>query len=406
MGALRMGRKSWVAGVALLASALALAGRSLHAQELGEGGSGGRGLEYGLHSELRYEDNIYYAERGEVDSWIAEARPWVRATLYHRGNTYQALYRLRREEFLDSGDDSHTDHELQANLNHRFTPRHAVGVEAGYALLTERRGTGFSEEPNALVDGPDDYRRAHADLVWFLGVPSAPLRFELSARHRTLQFDSSYVGHTRDYRWNQLGALARYRIGARTDLLLEYRRAEVDYFDRPRDFSGRLLNLDAREDDYLAGVAWEMTAKTRGSVRIGESRRNYRGEPYSDGTAHWEVELEWRPRSYSRLALKTARASQETHGSGLFIDSRRHELAWTHAWSGRLNSELAGGYLEDDFAASRRVDDRYFFRAQLGYEYAEWLRFRLGYQYWENDSTLPVVDYRQNAFFLAAQLAL
>ena len=374
------------------------------AQGQDEGGQGG--LEYGLSSELRYDDNIYLAEDNEVDSMILEASPWVRGTLYNKGNTYQLGYKLSHAEYFDSSDDNYDNHELELNLNHRFTDRHAVAVKAAYRALTEQRGTGFSEEPNETVGGPDDYDRRNVDLIYYLGVPTADLRFELSAKYNELDFDSSYVGDSRDYDQIQLGILSRYRIGARTDLLLEYRNLDVSYDNIPLDFNGQQLSLDSNEDYYLVGLAWEFTAKTRGEVKVGHSARDYDGDDFSSSNLHWEAEVEWRPKSYSRFQLRTARASVETYGSGLFVNTQKYELAWNHAWSGFLSSELATGMMDDEYEASSRDDERLFWKAQLGYEYASWLNFKLGYQYRENDSTLDLVNYEQNKIFLSAELKL
>ena len=390
-----------MAGAMPLAWALA-AGNSVFAQE----SDAQSGLEYGLFSELRYDDNIFLSESREVDSFILEARPFVRGTLYNRGNTYQLEYQLTHAQYFDSSDDNYDDHELTGTINHRFTHRHAIGLEASYAALTEERGTGFSEEPNLLVTGPDDYSRALIDFVYFLGVPSADLRFEFGAKHREMEFDSSFVGDSRDYDEDVLSALARYRLGARTDLLFEYRKQFIDYVNTPRDFTGQALALDAEEDYYLAGLAWEFTGKTSGEVRVGHSTRDYDDTNFENSGFHWEVELEWRPRNYSRFTLNTGRMSQETYGSGLFINTRKYELAWNHAWADRLSSEIRGGIMDDEYESSVRDDDRMYWRAQLEYEYADWLQFALGYRYWENDSTFELVNYEQNVLFLNAKIEL
>ncbi|MCK9505381.1 MAG: outer membrane beta-barrel protein [Porticoccaceae bacterium] len=364
------------------------------------------GLSYGMDAELRYDDNIFRSEAREVDSTILQASPFVKATLYNNGNTYQATYRLNYAEYFDSSEDSYDDHEFALNLNHRFASKHALAASVKHSLLTEQRGSGFSEEPNILVDDPDSFDVTVYDLTYFLGAPSADMRFEVSANRNEYDFDSSYVGDSRDYKANQFGALMRYRIGARTDLLLEYRNLDVSYDNIPRDFNGQPLSLDSNEDYYLAGVAWEMTAKTKGEARIGHSSRDYDDNDFSSSDLHWEVEVSWRPKTYSEVLLNTGRASLETYGSGLFINSQKHTLSWTHAWNSRLSSRLEAGITQDDYEESVRSDDQSHFQIGLSYELFNGLRLGTGYKYHENDSNFAVVDYEQNVFYVNTSIEL
>lgn len=363
-------------------------------------GSGNAGFEYGLTAELSYDDNIFLSDTAETDSWVLEALPYIRGTMYSEGNTYQLQYLMDHAEYFDSSEDTYTDHNFTLDINHRFTHRQAIVAEAAYKLLTERRGTGFSEEPNGVVNGPDDYDHLKLGLRYLLGVPTATLRFEIFGKYNQLDFSSSYVGDTRDYASSELGVQSRYRVGARTDLLLEYRRLMVSYDNVPLDFSGNALNLDADEDYLLAGVAWEMTAKTKGEVKIGQSKRDFDEGGFSNSDFHWEANLEWRPKSYSKFILSSSRISQETYGSGLYVNSQSYDLSWLHSWSGRFRSEVTLGVIEDVYEDSLRTDDRLFWQATAGYDYASWLIFELGYRYRENDSTFQEVNYEQSTLFL------
>jgi polysaccharide biosynthesis protein VpsM len=363
-----------------------------------------RGFEYGLDSQIRYDDNIYRANTGEVDSWILRVAPFIRGTLFNDGNTYQLEYQLKHNEYFDSSDDTYTDHVLMMDINHRFTHRQAIVLAAGYRWLTEERGTGFSEEPNSIVDGPDDYERLNLEARYLLGVPTATLRFELYGKHYELDFDSSYVFNTRDYEENQLGIIGRYRIGARTDFLLEYRRQMLEYDNTPLDLTGSSLNLDADEDYFLVGLEWEMTAKTKGEVKLGHSSRDYDQENYSTSDFHWEANLEWRPKTYSRFIFKTQRYSQETFGSGLYINSQRYHLAWVHSWPGPWRSEVKGGFIEDNYEDSGRQDDRFYWEAFIAYDYATWMALELGFKHTDNDSNIDPIDYLQNILYLRAMV--
>jgi len=368
---------------------------ALNAQDLGEGG-----LSYGMAAELSYDDNIFRSESQEVDSIILQASPFITGTLYNKGNTYQATYRLNYAEYFDSSDDSYDEHIFSVDINHRFTSRHAIRALVRHSLLNEQRGTGFSEEPNILVDSPDSFDVTDYELTYLLGAQTSDIRFELSANRNELNFDSSYVGDTRDYSATQLGALMRYRIGARTDFLLEYRNLDIKYDNTPLDFSGQPVNLDSDEDYYLVGLGWDISAKTKGEVKVGHSSRDYNNSDFSSSNFHWEVELSWRPKSYSEFIVNTGRESLETFGSGRFINVEKHTVTWNHAWSARLSSRIEAGLLEDSYEESSRVDDRTFWQLGLVYELFNWASLGAGFKYNENDSTFSQVDYEQNIFYI------
>ncbi|KJS08347.1 MAG: hypothetical protein VR73_05865 [Gammaproteobacteria bacterium BRH_c0] len=362
------------------------------------------GLSYGLDSELRYDDNIYRSESSEKASFILAASPFVKATFLNQGNSYQVGYRLNYAEYFSASADSYDDHEFSADINHRFTTRQAINAKVSHKLLTEQRGTGFSEEPNTLVRSPDDYDATQFAFTYFIGAPQARARVELNATRDVLSFDSSYVGDTRDYKADQLGALLRYRVGARTDLLAEYRNLNVSYDNTPLDANGQPFDLDSDEDYYLAGISWELTAKTRGEVRVGRSERDY--DDFSSSNTHWEAELEWRPLSYSEFVLTSGRESLETYGTGRFINVKKHSLAWNHAWRGRVSTKLQAGVTNDDYEDSSRRDDQTFWLAEVFYEPRTWLKLSGGVAYNENDSNFELVNYERNLVFIKANVEL
>lgn len=364
----------------------------------------GSGFSYGLDTELRYDDNIYRAETREKGSFILEASPFVTATWMNQGNSYQVGYRLNYAEYFSSGRDSYDDHEFTLDVNHRFTGRQAINAGITHRLLTEQLGTGFSQFAEDIARGPDDYQTTQYQLTYMLGAPTARTRIDLNASRDVLDFDSSFVGNTRDYKADQFGAVLRYRIGARTDLLAEYRNLRVRYDNRPLDETGAPINLDSDEDFFLAGVAWELTARTRGEVRIGRSERDYKDGRFSESGAHWEAELEWRPRSYSSFVLTTARESLETYGTGRFINTKRHDLSWNHAWRGRLSSRIQLGLIEDDYEDSTRKDDQFYWGASLFYEPVNWMELSGGISYWENDSNFNTLSYDRNLYYIRANI--
>ena len=93
----------------------------------------------------------------------------------------------------------------------------------------------------------------------------------------------------------------------------EVRGTDIDYL---------LSNPNSgREIRYYAGVTWEATAATTGTVKLGRLERKFDGgQPKFTGPS-WEAAVFWSPRTYSKFDLYTARFTTEASGLGDFIVS-------------------------------------------------------------------------------------
>ena len=365
------------------------------------------GVQFRLDNELRYNDNYLYSDRDEQSAWEMENRPELQVTSIYNDNTYQGYLRIKHVENFDSDDDSYTDHVIGIKLDQNLSARQLIHFAAESAILTEKRGTGFSEGANAnLLSAPDDFRQIKYKAAYRLGSQHATGRLKLSADRVQMDYDSSIVGDTRDHNINTYGAAFNYRVGSKTDAVLEYRRAHSYYDNQPVGTSG-IINLDSEEEYFLVGVEWDATAKTSGKIRVGQSERDFDDSSLgSDDNFHWEAEVSWRPRTYSELLLKTRRMSAETYGQGNYINSRDSSITWRYAWNGRLSHQLDFGFSDDKFEAGSRSDDVSRASFKVAYDMRRWLDLGIGYRYNERDSDLSSVQYEQNLFFITANVLL
>lgn len=380
-------KKCLFAGIAAVASSFAFSAED-------------GGFSLSIDSELRYDDNIYSSDTYEVDSTVLEVRPELVFAILNNGNAYGARVNVNHAEYFDSSSDSYTDHEFSLFLNHRFNSANAIDASASYARVTEKIGTGFSESSSYLfLDGPDDYDVNTYDFIYHLGRPGATIRLDLSASRSEHDFDSSFVGNTRDYERDTLGATLFYRAGGRTDLFVEYRNGDTSYDNTPLDGFNNAINLDSTEDYYLVGMQWEATAKTTGVVRLGSlSRDQDSGE--SNDSFHWEAQVSWEPLTYSKWTLATSQSNEESNGPGLFIDTSEYTLAWGHNWTSRISSQIDASFATRDYEEDSRSDDETAYGVKLNYNANHWLDLGLGYRFHSRDSSEVILDYDRNVLFL------
>jgi hypothetical protein len=359
-----------------------------------------------LESRVGYVDNLFRSAEDEKDTGISVVKPRVQAWLERGPNTYSFTYEMADNRYFDSGDDDFTDNTYNLDIHQEFAARHVANLFAEYYDGHEERGTGLTEGIPELFDEPVKLQRTIYGGNYTYGARQARGRIRLAARgveHQYRNFDRYTQFHSRDS--YDYGATFMWKIAARTDVLAEVRYNDTEY-DRsnPAQFGG---SFDSEEYNYFVGLAWDATAKTSGSVRIGAFDREYdsslRGD--DDGFS-WEVDLNYKPRSYSRFNLESRRYTQETNGLGDAVDTNVTSLSWDHDWSSRTSSRLKVGGGQEDYTSSRREDDIYDLEASFYYALRRWVDFGMGVRYEERDSDISLYDYDRNEIFLEARLSL
>ena len=355
----------------------------------------------------RYVDNLFRSEKDEKNTWITEVAPRVQAWVQNGNNTYALAYKLVDSNYASSDDDDFTDYYFNLDVHHEFNARNVLNVFGEFYDGHEERGTGLSEGFLAqVIDEPVEYERAMAGGDYTYGNRNSKGRIQLAAK--TVRYDyQNFKDFTqyREYEADTYGSTFFWKVGNKTDALFEVRAIDTDYDDtNPADPAG---SLDSDEMNYMVGMEWDATAKTTGSVRVGMYDREYDSGARGDEDGfHWEVDLTWKPRTYSQVLLETRRRSQETNGLGDYIDTKEFELGWDHKWTLRAKTHLGFLVAEDDYSGADRTDDRYEVEASYRHELRRWFDLGIGYRYEDRDSDIRTLDYNQNLFFIEANLSL
>ena len=271
-------------------------------------------LESSLGIEALDDSNIFESATDVQSSQIWKLTPSLLMRFEPARSRLEFGYDGDYAWYEQSSDDDYTDHALEAGAYLLLGERSGLDLVASYEDAHENRGTGLTQgfDPDSrrlsarsgslhhrAVSGPlhvwrfsdaglrDSRRRARRALTY------------KNNRARTQQFD-------RDDTYGQ--ATFGLRVRPKTSLQLRVRARDIKY-DHPRA-SG--LSLDSRENRYLLGVVWEATAKTTGSVLIGQVEKKFDdpARPNFSGP-NWEVAIRWSPRTYSHFDLSTERYTEE-----------------------------------------------------------------------------------------------
>jgi len=271
----------------------------------------------GLH--FGRDDNIFLQPSGEKSSNIIVLIPTLDFVAVNNGQRYGLLYQAEAGRYGDSSADDYTDQRLLAEADVGLGQRGRLDLQAEYLDEHDPRGTGASEGNPLLSDNPDVWHSTRLGATFKYGAPGARGRLDLALGAREKHYDNNRATTAaRDLDQGDVGVTFLYRVAPLTSLLLQATDADIDY---------KTATLDSTERRYLAGVTWEATAKTSGTVKVGRQKKDFDDTARTDFSGgSWAAAVVWSPLTYSffvpvffiNIGLR-ADVRQITHMAGMTI---------------------------------------------------------------------------------------
>lgn len=359
-----------------------------------------------LSVDERYDDNIRAAEYNTESSWVTAIKPRFVLSTEGRNSAYALTYQMDNQTYASSHGDDHADHHFDADAGFQFDVRNKLKLNAGYDKVEDIANDSYENVasdqivPQGNSGEPAKYTTANVGGVYTYGAASALAQLELGANYEELRYQNSN-GFNEDLERNTtpLRATGYYRVAPKTRLLLEGRHTHFDY-----------INDDSRDSDnnaILAGVTWDATAKTSGTIKVGAEEKNYDKSVYdNENNSMWEVGVKWAPRTYSTFELKTHQGYAEGDNGAGAIDSQTTSLTWNHHWLDRLRSDVSYSYTNNDYKGTTQQDYIDIVGVGLTYEMRRWLDIGIGYKYATDDSNYPGESYNRNIYAISFTASL
>jgi hypothetical protein len=349
--------------------------------------------------QLKHDDNLLKDETGSASSWISVIDPAVVFQGGKAGNVYSASYHASRAVYHQSRGDDYLDHVVSAAAHLEFSSRLRGDASAKFEKTHDDRGSTFSGTAAAVFNTPDKFHRSTLRGSVAYGAATARGRLEMEGGYSSRRYDNhGSRTNDRDLDAADVAATLFYRVMPGTSALFEVKYKSFDY---------KLLtatrNRDSNEQFYYTGLDWKLSAKTKGSLKIGFQRKNFVDPGRDDfSSLGWEVGAVWSPRSYSRISLSTSSLPRETDGSGSFIKIRRVRLDWRHHWSSRLYQNIRSRYADETYVGDSRGrrDKRYSVGMGLNYKLLQWLSSGVSYAYDRRNSNIANTSYTRNVLSL------
>lgn len=310
-------------------------------------------------------------------------------------NRRHQAYLLYSPEFVLYADNSkhdHANHKVEALFQYNLNSGISFDIIDLYNNREEIAGNGVT----------DTFYRHQDNLLDFITTyitPSEKLKLQFNYSNYYLEYDDSAVTY-RDRTDNTFGASVFYKFWPKTSIFLEYNRADIEF---DTDSTNNSI-----ENRYYAGVHWEMTAKTKGAIKLGYTDKDFDSASVTDQDGFsLEIQTQMNLTSKRALQINGYRKFHESDfaGASSFM-STGIDIGllqkFTEKWSGTFTIF----YEVNDYNGFDREDDYYGLGPAIRFEPKKWMTFDMGYMYYNNDSNVTSYDYESNLIFLRGTISL
>jgi hypothetical protein len=350
-----------------------------------------------------YTDNVFLTDRDEESDFYYSVLPGVkvRARPIGRHNFY-LNYDADFSQFRDNTDANYVVHSLDTGLDLDLPGK--FGIKLGDKI------TYGADLPDSEVDETAQYynnvARIEASYA-FLDRFGIGLRYS----HEFKDYERSR-DEIDNFDKNTVGGILRFRILRRTFMLAEYVYSITDY---RRDARARVENNYSHRIN--SGITWDITAKTRGTVRGGYVQTTYHRIDREDDSVYMSANISHELTSHITISLigirnifDTSNADDNIQFSTSYVSTQiAAKLKHTYR---KFTTHIGGEYIFDDYrhddllVGRKREDD--VWRGSLGVDYQmqRWIKLGVKYRYTTLDSNFDNEDYDENlvAFFVGLTL--
>ncbi|VVP82092.1 hypothetical protein PS918_02398 [Pseudomonas fluorescens] len=341
-----------------------------------------------------HDDNFRELENNRQSSMITKLLPSFELKAEDRNSATRLTWQPSRYIYHDESDASYTAQRVRADSIMEFTDRHRLALEAEYRKYERTEST--------AVEGINDkINNKRVGGLYTYGAKSADNQIDFGANYAQLRYDNS-DGINEDKERNTTGVTSTWyhRLGSNTRSLLEYDHTVFDYLqsNSPRS---------STSDAVLAGAVWDITARTTGKVRIGYEKKDFDNSESKDlDNPTWQVDLQWKPRTYSTFTFVARQALAEGDDGADAVKSTFTQVGWRHGWTERITTVAQAGFGRYVYEGQSRTDNLQDYRLAVVYEMRRWLDIELGYRYRDNDSDADNESFTRNVVQLSFNVSL
>lgn len=344
-----------------------------------------------------YQTDLYSAT-------VRTVQPEVDAQLTWRGDRYGLVYRGNFTRYSNysknpDGSDDADNHTFELYGENVYSSRARLSWGAGYQLGADGRGSKVGV--TNLQTSPDRWRAPTARTMFAYGAPGSQGRLEFELNYIDKRYQNN-LDSTAKLSYSSTNVATRffYRLQPKTRALVEVRRTYIKY---PTPGSGADDPMNGNETRLYAGLNWEATAATSGTIKFGRMNKTFDGNRNGANDTSWEAGVKWQPLNRTTLDFTASRALSDGTGTGAYTANSNYTLAWTHLWTERINTRLSYSTLKSSFVGAGRDDNTRNTGLKISYEWYRWLSLGLEYTDTTRSSNVDGQGFRRNVTMFSAE---
>jgi hypothetical protein len=167
---------------------------------------------------------------------------------------------------------------------------------------------------------------------------------------------------------------------------------------------------DSKEHHYFGGIQWDITAKSKGSVKAGYGNKDFADRTFGSSNEFiMEAQIDHKLTPKTSLILKASRKTNETNVLTTdFVVSSFAGIEYLQRLTGKITADAKFGYTNDKYngvftsggVTKKLTNDYYAASFALQYKFKEWIQMDLGYLYDLRKSSFPEFGYTGNSVFM------
>jgi hypothetical protein len=342
-----------------------------------------------------FSDNVYYTDTDEKRDTIITYTPGIKLDLPVGRQLVEAEYYAVANRYRTYPGEDTTDHHASGLMDFKIGSPFELRLSDVFTKGHEPRSssaTGFIEVfRNNIATASASYQLPGRSKVQFDAGKSTWDFIQSPFRDRDEKFAAGYL---------------YYRFLPKTSAFLEFDRRKVVFDDAT-------LNLDSIVDSELAGLTWEITEKSKGTIKAGRMQKDFESPVFRDFRG-WisSVDLRHAFSEDTSLIIVGQRTVNETNvfGTAFFVTTGAYG-EFTQRLFRKLAVVARGSYGKDVFSnpippdTIIREDKTAMAGGGLKFDLWDWFELGADYNYRTRNSNIPVDDYREHEYVISASAA-
>ncbi len=341
-----------------------------------------------------WSDNVFFTPADPKRDSITTVMPGLRMDLPFRNQKAELEYYPVITRYGKYTGENTTDHHAGAALDLRAGDRLGLRLSDTYE--------GDHESRNSSATGLLEIYSSNSAGALASYLITDYLRLQAGYSRQTWRFSTSTF---RDRDEDTLTGRIFLRLFRRTAAFIEYGQTHLAYSDST-------LNLDGAVENLSAGITWDFSARSKGTIKAGMARREYDSTDraaYRVKTGSVDIRHDF-PSTGTSLVLIGRRSQNEPNLPGMSHSNTSGGFAeLSQTIVPKFSLAARGSYVEDAYYfldGFTRTDWTRVVGGGLKFTAAKWLEFAVDHNYHSRRSTIPENEYIERSTMITATIAL